>query len=192
MLHGQDAVGVRAGDMVLIVGAGPIGVMHTMLARLRGAGRVIVSDLLADRLPMALQAGADCTVNPSQEDLASVVARESQGSGADVIIVAAPAHRAQEEALQLAAIGGRVNFFGGLPQDRPTIQLNSNIVHYKELVVTGTTACSTDDCWRAAELVNSGRIDLSPLISARYPLREAVQAFAAAEDRAALKIVVEP
>jgi L-iditol 2-dehydrogenase len=192
VLHGQDAVGVCAGDMVLIVGAGPIGVMHTKLARLRGARRVIVSDLLADRLPLALQAGADRTVNPSQEDLAPVVARESQGSGADVIIVAAPAHGAQEEALQLAAIGGRVNYFGGLPQDRPTIQFNSNMVHYKELVVTGTTACSTDDCWRAAELVNSRRIDLSPLISARYPLHEAVQAFAAAENRAALKIVVEP
>ena len=85
-----------------------------------------------------------------------------------MIIVAAPSHQAQEQALQLAAIGGRINFFGGLPKDRPTIQFDSNLVHYKELVVTATTACSTADCRQAAEIVNSGRVDLSDLISARF------------------------
>lgn len=192
VLHGQDAVDVLMGDLVLIVGAGPIGVMHTMLARLRGARRVIVSDLVASRLPLALKAGADRVVNAGQDNLASVIAEESSANGADVIIVAAPAHRAQEESLELAAIGGRINFFGGLPRDRPTIQFNSNLVHYKELTVTGTTACSTNDCRRAAELTDTGRIDLTPLISARFPLSQAAQAFAAAEDRESLKIIIEP
>jgi L-iditol 2-dehydrogenase len=192
VLHGQDAVDIRPGDVVLVVGAGPIGVMHVLLARLRGAGRVIVSDLLSDRLPLAAGSGADRTVDPGQEDLPAVIADESQGQGADVIIVAAPAPRAQEESLQLAAVGGRINFFGGLPKDRSGIQFDSNLVHYKELYVTGTTACSTDDCRRAAAIVNSGRIDLAPLVSARFPLREAQAAFAAAEDRRSLKIVLEP
>ena len=95
-------------------------------------------------------------------------------------------------ALSLAAIGGRINFFGGLPKDRPTIQLDANLVHYKELVITGTTACSTDDCWQATRMVNSGLIDLSDLVSQCFPLRQAVAAFAAAEDRKSLKIVLEP
>ena len=94
--------------------------------------------------------------------------------------------------MQLAAIGGRINFFGALPKDRPAIEFDSNIVHYKELLVTGTTACSTSDCWRAAEIVNSGKIDLSPVISARFPLEQAGEAFAAAEDRKSLKIVINP
>ena len=92
----------------------------------------------------------------------------------------------------LAAIGGRINFFGGLPKDRPTITMESNLVHYKELLITGTTACSTADCWQAAEIVNHGLVDLSPLISQRFPLNEAVAAFAAAEDRKSLKVVLQP
>lgn len=192
VLRGQNAVNVHLGDVVLIVGAGPIGVMQIMLAKLRGAARVIVSEFMDTRLQQALAVGADVVVNPQNEDLAEVVKRESGGQGADVIIVAAPAHAAQESALQLAAIGGRINLFGGLPKDRPTINFDSNIVHYKELYVTGTTACSTSDCRQAAAMVNSGRLDLSPIVSGRYPLDQAVQAFAQAEDRTSLKIVIEP
>lgn len=192
VLRGQNAVDVHLGDVVLIVGAGPIGVMHIMLAKLRGAARVIVSEFMDARLEQALAAGADVAVNPQNENLAEVVARESNGRGADVIIVAAPAHAAQESALELAAIGGRINLFGGLPKDRPTINFDSNIVHYKELIVTGTTACSTADCRQAAAIVNSGRLDLAPIVSGRYSLNDAVNAFTQAEDRTSLKIVIEP
>ncbi len=192
VVRGQDALSVGPDDVVLVVGAGPIGNMHVMLARLKGCRRIIVSEMQPARLPTALEMGADRGVNALEEDLAAVVMEESEGEGADVIIVAAPAHTAQEEAVRLAAIGGRINFFGGLPKDRPTIALDSNQVHYKELVVTGTTACSTSDCWRAAHLVNAGRLDMRRLVSARYPLTAVHEAFARAEDRLALKIVVEP
>ena len=116
----------------------------------------------------------------------------SGGEGADVVIVAAPSHAGQEAALHVAAIGGRISFFGGLPKDKPTIAFDSNLVHYKELVVTGTTACSTADCRQAAAIVSSGRVDLSGLISARLPLREARAAFALAEERTSLKVVIQP
>lgn len=192
VLRGQGALDIRPGDVVLVVGAGPIGVMHTMLARLRGASRVIVSEVQPARLEQALEAGADRVVNALEENLAAVLMEESHGEGADAIIVAAPAHRAQEEALALAAIGGRINFFGGLPKDRPTINFNSNLVHYKELRVTGTTACSTDDCWRAAAIVNSGSIDLTHLVSERFALSETLEALATAESQTALKVVIEP
>jgi L-iditol 2-dehydrogenase len=109
-----------------------------------------------------------------------------------VIIIAAPVHTAQESTLDLAAIGGRINFFGGLPKDRPTINFNSNLVHYKELVVTGTTACSTADCWQATRIIDSGLVDLSDIISQRFQLKDALKAFAAAEDGKSLKIVLEP
>lgn len=190
VLRGQNAVNARVGDVVVVIGAGPIGAMHILLARLRGANRVIVSEMVAERRQQALTFGADEAVSP--EELPGAVAAASHGEGADVVIVAAPAHKAQEEAVSLAAIGGRINFFGGLPKDRPTINLDSNAVHYKEVYVTGTTACSTSDCRQAAAIVNAGRIDLAPLISARYPLSEAVQAFAVAEDRKSLKVVLQP
>jgi L-iditol 2-dehydrogenase len=192
VLRGQNALHIKPGEVVLVVGAGPIGVMHTKLAKARGAGRVIVSEPIADRAAQILRMGADRVIDPASENLQMVLKEESRGRGADVIIVAAPVHVAQENSLELAAIGGRINFFGGLPKDRPTIHIDSNLVHYKELVITGTTACSTADCWQAAQIVNSGLIDLSDVVSQRFPLKDAVTAFAAAEDRKSLKIVLEP
>jgi len=192
VLRGQNALHIKPGEIVLIIGAGPIGVMHTKLAKARGAGRVIVSEPLPDRAAQVKRMGADRVVNPSSENLKLVLDEESQGHGADAIIVAAPVHAAQESALDLAAISGRINFFGGLPKDRPMINFDSNLVHYKELVITATTACSTADCWQAAQIVNSGLVNLSDVVSQRFLLRDAVLAFAAAEDRNSLKIVLEP
>lgn len=191
-LRGQDPLDIQAEDVVLIVGAGPIGMMHLLLAQLRGARRLIVSDLVPQRLVQAKEAGADLVLNPSEEDLAEVVAAETSQEGADVVIVAAPSHRAMEEAISLAAPGGRISFFAGLPKDRTLIQCDANQVHYKELRVTGTSACSTSDCWRAASLVASGHLDIGRLVSARFPLSQANQAFALAEDRQSLKVVLEP
>jgi L-iditol 2-dehydrogenase len=192
VLRGQDAARVHDGDTVLVMGAGPIGIMHVKLADLKGAIKVIVSEPIAERRQQALQLGADVVIDPAQEELLPAVMALTGGRGADVIITAAPAHKAQEAALEAAAIGGRINFFGGLPKDNPFIRFNSNLVHYKELVVTGTTACSTHDCLRAAELVNSDRLDLAPLISQRFPLDQAPAAFAAAQDRKSLKVVLVP
>jgi L-iditol 2-dehydrogenase len=192
VLRGQDVLNIQLGEVVLVVGAGPIGMMHMLLAKVRGSSQVIVSEIIPERVAQAKELGADLVVNPTEEDLGDIVAEETNGHGVDVVIVAAPAQKAQEAALELAAIGGRINFFGGLPKDRPTIHFNSNLVHYKELVVTGTTACSTNDCHRAAAIVSSGRIDLTKLVGARFPLTEALDAFKAAEESLSLKVVMEP
>jgi L-iditol 2-dehydrogenase len=192
VLRGQNALNVRDGDVVVVMGAGPIGIMHVKLANLRGAVRVVVSEPAAGRRKQALELGADRVVNPLTENLQAVVVEESASRGADVIIVAAPSKAAQESTLDIAAIGGRINFFGGLPKDDPIINFNANTVHYKELLVTGTTACSTYDCLRAADLVNSGRMDLAPLVTARFPLVEAVAAYEAAADGTNMRVSLEP
>lgn len=192
VLRGQDAVHIQPGETVLIIGAGPIGLMHALLAQLRGAGQVIVSELIPERVSQAKRLGVNQVVNPDETSLSAYIAEATAGEGADVVIVAAPAHQAQESALDLAAIGGRINFFGGLPKDRPTIQINANLIHYKELKVTGTTACSTNDCRRAAAMVNAQQIDLGKLVSRHFPLHDTLAAFADAEDRISLKVVLEP
>jgi L-iditol 2-dehydrogenase len=191
VVRGQRPLAIRPGETVLVIGAGPIGIMHLKLALFSGAGKVLVSERAVERVDQALRSGASRVIRPEVEDLAAAVSEETNGQGADVIIVAAPAHAAQEEALHLAAIGGRINFFGGLPKDRPTINFDSNIVHYKELIVTATTACSTQDCRQSAEIINSGRVDLRDVVSKRFPLAETLAGFAAAEDRRSLKVVIE-
>lgn len=192
VLRGQQAIRTGMNDIVLIIGAGPIGIMHAKLARLRGASRILVSELVEARRKQALELGADRVIDPINEDLQSIIEEETKGKGADVIIVAAPAHRAQEQALELAAIGGRISFFGGLPKDKPEIKFNSNHVHYKELIISGTTASSSNNCQEAAALVNNGLIDLAPLVSERFPLSQVKRAFEVAQERQALKVVIEP
>jgi L-iditol 2-dehydrogenase len=191
VLHGQDAVDVRAGDVVLIQGAGPIGILHLLTAKARGATRVLVSDILPERLAKAAELGADHTIDVRDADLAKVVADATSGEGADVIIVAAPVPAAMEQSLRVAANRGRINFFAGLPKHEPLIQADANLIHYKELIVTGTTACSTEDCRRAVKLVANGEVDLKPLISDRFPLVETAAALNAARRRNGWKVILQ-
>lgn len=191
VVHGADALNIGAGDTVVILGAGPIGLMHLLLARARGAARILVADVVPRRLETARALGADEAIDPGSQNPADAVSRSTSGRGADVVIVAAPSAEAFRDALTLAGPGGRINFFAGLPKDNPLVTIDANLVHYKELVVTGTTACSTEDCRRALQLVVSGAVNLAPLISARFPVEQAAAAFAAARDRKNLKIVFE-
>lgn len=192
VLHGQDRLNVGEGDVVLIQGAGPIGIMHLLLARRRGAKRVFMSEQSPQRIAKAKELGADPVIDISREDLTDAVLELTGGAGADVVIVATAAHAALECSARVAGVGGRINFFAGLPKEQPTIELDANLVHYKELVVTGSTGCSTSDCRRAAELVASGEIDLRPLISGRFALRDTTAALKAAQERNALKVVLLP
>jgi L-iditol 2-dehydrogenase len=184
-LRGSKACRIAEGDVVVIVGAGPVGLMHLQLAKLRDPATVIVSEPSAARRAEARRFGADVTVEP--DGLAEAV-----GDGADVLITAAPAPTAQAQALELAAPGARINFFGGLPRDRSRVELDTNLIHYRELLVTGTTANTTVDCREALELVVSGRVDTAALIGDREPLDGAADAFAAARSGELLKVVIEP
>lgn len=190
VLRGQRAVDVAEGDVVLVCGAGPIGLLHVLLARSAGA-RVLVSEPSPVRREEAVRLGALAGVDPTDEDLREQVLAQTDGLGADVVITAVPVPAVQEQAPQLAGVGGRINFFGGLPAGS-TITLDSNDVHYRELRITGTTANDTDDCRRALELATTGAIDLDRLVTARFSLDEADRAFEAAAAGDQLKVVIEP
>lgn len=186
---GAEAVNIAPPDVVLIVGAGPMGVLHVMMAKLRGAQKVIVSEINEARRKQALDFGADIAINPEAENLKDVVVGASYGRGADVIIIAAPSGKAQEESLELAARQGRINFFGGLPKGRDTISFKSNIVHYKHITLSGTTGQSLSQYRKAIEIIASQRIDVKKLISGRYSLKDAEKAFERAISEDTLKIV---
>jgi L-iditol 2-dehydrogenase len=191
VLRGQRAVDLKQGDSVLICGGGPIGLLHTMLAAAAGAGPIMVSEPQAVRRAEAETFGA-IGIDPTAEDLDARVREHSGGVGVDVVITAVPVPAVQEQALELAAIGGRINFFGGLPAGGSQITIDSNVVHYKELLITGTTANDESDCAEALALFSDGSLALDRLISARFPLERAEDAFAAAGGGAELKVVIEP
>jgi L-iditol 2-dehydrogenase len=192
VLRGQDKVNVGTGDTVLVGGGGPVGLLHIALARARGASLVICSEPSPERRAAARTAGAAVVVDPGSGDLDAVVAEATDGAGTDVVITAAPVHALQNAALRLAAPSGRILFFGGLPRSRPTVELDTNAIHYKELTVAGTTASTLDDCRRAAELVGQERIELDWMVSDRVGLPNVAQAIAKVQEAAALKVVVKP
>lgn len=191
VLRGQDKVGVGAGDRVLVAGGGPVGLLHVALAVSRGAGSVLCSEPSEPRREAARRAGADIVVDPFDADLADVVAEATAGAGVDVVVTAAPVHALQEQAVHQAGVAGRVLFFGGLPSSRPIVQLDTNAVHYKELVLAGTTASSLSDCRRAARLVTD-QLDLDWMISRVRPLEELPAAIDDVRDATVLKTVIAP
>jgi L-iditol 2-dehydrogenase len=192
VIRGQEPLDIGPNDTVLVVGAGPIGLLHTALAKEKGARRIVVAGRGSDRLATAIAFGADRVIDVNQLDLVADLKIETGGRGCDVVIVAASAPDAAAQALELAAMRGRISWFAGLPKDASRITVDANLAHYKELRVTGTTACSTADCGKAAEFVNSGRLDLSPLVTHRLSLEAAPGVFAAGNNRSTLKMVLEP
>jgi len=188
VLRGQAPCDIQPEDVVLIIGAGPIGLLHMLAAKVRGPAAIVVSEPSPARREQAAAWGADRTVDPGSEDLAEALGPD----GADVVIVAAPVGPAQAQALALAAGGGRINFFGGLPKDRSEVALDTNLIHYKELLVTGTTANTKEDCRAALDLVVGGAVDVGRLVTARLELADADAAFEAARSGEALKVVIEP
>jgi L-iditol 2-dehydrogenase len=186
---GAEAVNIAPADIVLIVGAGPMGVLHVMMAKLRGAQKVIVSEINETRRKQALDLGADIAVNPLNENLNEIIMKTSYNRGADVIIIAAPSGKAQEESLDLVARQGRINFFGGLPKGNDTINLKSNIIHYKQIMLTGTTGQSISQYRKSIEIIAAKNIDIKKIISETYPIQEAEKAFERAKSEDVLKIV---
>jgi L-iditol 2-dehydrogenase len=192
-INGQERAAVAAGDTVLVLGAGPAGCMHTELARARGAAKVLLSQRSRERLDRAVERfRPDAAFAGEGPALAEWVMAETGGFGADVVIVAAPSAKAQEAALALCAPRGRVNFFGGLPKDDRHITIDANVVHYREIALTGASSSLGRQNREALELIASGRVRAERYITHRFSLEQAAEAFAVVEARQAIKAVVLP
>ncbi len=192
VINGQELLKVSLGDTVIVIGAGPIGCMHVQVARSRGAARIIHSELKTSRLEQAKAFGADCFINASMEDPVARVREITHGDGADVIIIACPSPEAQEQSLQMAAVRGRISFFGGLAHSEPYIKFDSNILHYKEIAVFGSFTSSPEQNQTALGLIAAGRINTQSLITHRLPLDDIVHGMGMIERGEGLKIVLNP
>jgi L-iditol 2-dehydrogenase len=192
-INAQELVHVGDGDTVVIFGAGPIGCLHTRLARANGASRVFLVDVLADRLAMSADAvKPEEVINGREVDVVQHVKDLTDGRGPDVVITATAANVAQEQAIQMAARRGRVSFFGGLPKTNPYIQCDSNLVHYRELMLMGANGSAPSHNKRALEYISSGQVPVKDLITVRLPLDRAMEAFDIVAKGEAIKVTIEP
>ncbi|MFI7149305.1 zinc-dependent dehydrogenase [Nonomuraea sp. NPDC050022] len=190
VLNGQSLARVGPGDDVVVMGAGPIGCLHVRLARARGAARVFLVDVNADRLAMAAElVRPDAVVDT---DAVDQVLKLTGGRGADVVITAAASGAAQEQALRMAARQARISFFGGLPKDAPIIALDSNLVHYRELTIVGANGSSPAHNAEALGLIAEGLVPVADLITHRLPLSRVLDGIDLVSRGAAIKVTIEP
>lgn len=190
-IRGLYNAGTGLNDSVLIVGAGPIGLMHLQLSRLAGASKVIVSEPNAYRREKALKLGASIVVDPVSEDLAEIVNRETGKLGIDVIIVAIGVPSIVNSILKLCKKGGTVCLFAGFSgTGECTIEVNT--IHYNEINVCGSTAYKRSDYLAAAEMVKTGKVNLDDIATHVFRLDDFLEAYKTFKAGTGLKIMIEP
>jgi threonine dehydrogenase-like Zn-dependent dehydrogenase len=190
VVNGIRVSRIELGDTVVIYGAGPIGLLHAMLSRTAGAGKLVMIDPLQDRLERALAFGCDVALNPAIDNVADRVRHETDGRGADVVITACPVAAVQSQAVQLLAPFGRLCLFGGLPKSAGPVALDTNAIHYGNFVVTGSTGGSVQDYRIALRLVAGKRVDLTRVISDTFPMADLKKAYETALAGPAGKVVL--
>jgi L-iditol 2-dehydrogenase len=176
----------KPGESVIVVGAGPIGLLHAKLYALAGAGLVMMSDVNAERLAACAKEDPRFVAVPSEGSKEKVM-ELTRGAGADVVVVAASVPAVQQLSFGLVALNGRVIFFGGLPAGKEIVGLDTNVIHYKQITVTGTSRQSLAQYRACLGLISRGLIDVRSVITKTWKLDEASEAFAAAARGEGLK-----
>ncbi|MGB9684817.1 MAG: zinc-binding dehydrogenase [Candidatus Bathyarchaeales archaeon] len=192
VLHGVEEVRVRLDDSVAVIGAGPIGLLHLLTVKKMGAEKVILIDLVEERLDFARKLGADETVNAGKERVEETVRRLTGGYGVDVVIEAIGLPATWEQALKLVRKGGKVLEFGGCPPGTE-IRLNTEMLHYGEVTLLGAFHATPLHFRKALNLIASKTIDVSPLITRRMSLERINEAFEIlSTSKKEIKIAINP
>ena len=176
VLHGVEEAGVKLGDNVAIIGAGPIGLLHLLTVKKIGVEKAIMIDLVDERLDFAKKVGADETINSGRENAMEKVREYTSGYGADVAIEAIGVPATWEQALKLARKGGTVLEFGGCPPGTE-IRLDAEQLHYGEMKVLGAFHTTPLHFRKALSLIASRTIDVRPLITRKMKLAQLREAF---------------
>jgi L-iditol 2-dehydrogenase len=188
VLRGERMLRITPGETALVIGCGPIGLLHAQVAKRFGA-RVLVADLNRERMDKALALGADVSLDPDRP-LREAVLAETDGYGADAAVVAFGSARLAESAATALGNGGRLNIFAGVhPADQ--LHIDPNLIHYNELVITGSADHTPIDYAEALNLIERGLIQVLPLVSDVVPVRELQRGFELVQAQKGLKVIVE-
>jgi len=191
-VNAVDQCDVQPGDTVLVMGAGPMGLLNALVARAAGASKILLSELNASRLHQAAQFNLDVLINPAKEDIAQRVKAETDGVGADVVIVAASAAEPQEQAISLVRKRGTVCLFASLPVGKSTLTIDSRILHYGEIKLIGTSDSTPEHVRRAVEYLAAGSLPAEKIASHLLPLEKIDEAFELMKSGEALRVVLLP
>jgi len=191
VVRGQRVAHFRPGQSVLILGSGISGLLHLMLARAQGAGRIVTTDISEYRLNAAKEFGADAVID-AREDVAAQVRELNGGRGAELVIVCAGALSAFEQALDSVDRSGTMLCFA--PTD-PGVELPVPVNDFwrNSITVLPSYGNSPYDAEVAIELIRAGRVPVREMITHRLGLAETGEGFRlVAEARESIKVIIEP
>lgn len=189
-LHAARITPIDVNDVVVVVGAGQIGLFAIQAVRVKGAGTIIALDMREERLTLARQLGADVTINPGTTDVAAEMRRAVGHPDADAVLEAVGTEASVQLAMDLTKLGGHVTLIGNVT---PRVQVNLQDIVSRELTLRGSCAIAGE--YRAClDMMAAGRIQAKPLISRIVPLAEGQAAFDALHrgDAGLMKIVLQP
>lgn len=189
-IHGIDRAEIRVGDTVCVLGGGAIGLLMVQLAKLSGASKVLLSEPVEKRREIGLKLGADGAVDPIHENLTAWVKKETGMDGVDVVIECVGNSIAVKQAFDICKRGTRVVLFAVHPVNEMD-EINPFDIFNKELTITGSLI-NPDTHARAAAMINSGRIELAPLLTHSFPIKELEQAILTQMGNESIKVLVEP
>lgn len=191
-MHAVNITPIELMDHVVIVGAGTIGLLTLLAVRLRGAGRIVVTDRSRHRLDVARRLGADRAIDVDAGDPVAAVLEALDGAGADAVFEAVGSTPTVQQSVSIVRPGGHVTWIGN---SEPRVELGMQDLVTKELTLRGAYAYGRDGEFdRAAATLASGRVDVRPLIERVAPLGEGTELFRElAEGRlAAVKVLLSP
>ncbi|RQW80075.1 MAG: alcohol dehydrogenase [Methanothrix sp.] len=195
-INGQEMAAVCRGDRVLILGGGPIGSLHALLAEAAGAEKVIVVEQLQSRiLQLKRHTNADVISADGNEaefldSLEKTIFSETEGARVDVVMLAAPQIHIDSRLFRLLAPGGRICIFSGPGPGNYSELMDLRTIHYRELTITGSYGCSSRQNRKAVELLSSGKIKANWVITKRARLEKINDALNHSADRSGMKSVV--
>ncbi len=185
-----DRCSAKPGDSVLVVGAGPIGMMHSLLLKSLGA-RVVVSDIAEPRLGFAEKMSVGRVLNAAKENVPEVVRGETGGEGADIAVVASGSDKAVGQAMESVRKGGVVCLFG-IPAEGSAIVLNLSRVYSSTVKIMSSYGADESDVAKAIGALSSRRPDLRPLITHRFAIEKFEDGVRAMMNGEAMKVVITP
>jgi L-iditol 2-dehydrogenase len=188
VLNSLDVCGVGLGGSLVVVGAGPMGLLHVLLARRLGIDPVIVSEPDEERAATARRLGASEVIDPRRQELAPFVLERTAGAGADAVVVTAGLPGVIDASIAAARRQGVVSLFAGFPPDT-TVPFDPNAVHYTELRLTGSQNASIEQYRRILALLPT-MPEVDAVTTHRVPLADATQAYEARLRNEGLKSMV--
>ncbi len=180
-------------EKVLIMGAGPMGMLSIIAAKTMGASTIISADLLEERRNTSKIFGAHYALNPADNHFVEEVKEVSGGWGVDVVMVTAPFAEAQRQGILAAAVGGRINLFAGLSPDDRFNDFPANLVHYRGLKVLGSTGATAQVMQTVVDLMAEGHLAvLQQAVTTVYALEDMDKALEKAGSGREIKVMVVP